>query len=510
MRRRAWLPTKCWWPLFLPIFAGVPIVCQAQAPMAETAQGPVQGRLENGIATFRGIPFAAPPVGALRWREPQPVQNWTAPRQADTAGPSCIQQRGTSLENGGDPGKLDEDCLYLNVFTPLAKPAAALPVMVWIHGGGLVIGGGALLMYDGSALARRDVILVTINYRLGVLGFFSHPALDQESPGGPVNFGLLDQIAALRWVHNNIHAFGGDPARVTIAGQSAGAQSVLALMASPVTAGMFSAAIAESAYGIPNHPRAKASETGLAIAAALGYPNQTSATALRGVGAERFADLAPDLSLAPTFIIGDKALPLPILETFKKGLQHAVPLVIGNNSDDASVLASFNVDPAALVRKMGGARKLIGALYPGVSDQSQLGREVARDAVFTAFARRIAYLHSPKAPTWRYYFTGTNANGAVHGGEVPYVFGTLDICQCLGRAISPIDRSLERRMIDRWAAFVAIHSPTGETVWPQDSRRVGQVLEMGEHDTVRPRFMAARINAVIVALNYARRKKKRD
>ena len=510
MTRRAWWLTKCWRSLLLPMFAAVPMVCQAQVPIAATANGPVQGQLENGIAAFRGIPFAAPPVGALRWREPQPVQNWTAPRQADTAGPACLQPRGTSIENGGDPGKIDEDCLYLNVFAPPAKPTAALPVMVWIHGGGLVIGAGALSMYDGSALARHDVIVVTINYRLGALGFFSHPALDRESAGGPVNFGMLDQIAALRWVQENIRAFGGDPARVTIAGQSAGAQSVLALMASPVTAGLFSAAIAESAYGIPSHSRAKASATGMAIAAAMGLPGQTSASALRGIRAKLLTELAPQLSLAPSFIIGDKSLPLPILEAFQKGHQHAVPLVIGNNSDDASVVEAFNVDPAALVRKMGGARKLVSALYPGVSDERQLGREVARDAIFTAFARRIAYLHSAKAPTWRYYFAGTNVNGMVHGGEVPYVFGTLDMCQCIGRPVQPSDRALEGRMSGRWAAFVNSHSPDGKTMWPQDNRRPGQVLEIGERDMVRSGFMAARINTMIVALNFAGRKMKRD
>jgi para-nitrobenzyl esterase len=185
-------------------------------------------------------------------------------------------------------------------------------------------------------------------------------------------------------------------------------------------------------------------------------------------------------------------------------------LFIGGRFKAKDLLPYIVAQVAAPVRKLGGARKLVGALYPGVSDERQLGREVARDAVFTAFARRIAYLHSRKALTWRYYFTGTNADGVVHGGEVPYVLGTRDTCQCLGRPVRPLDRTLERRMSERWAAFVGIHSPAGETVWPQDNRRPGQVLEMGERDTVGPRFMAARINAMIVALNFAGRKKKRD
>ena len=497
----------------LPLIAAVPFACLAQAPTATTAHGPVQGQLVKDIAVFRGIPFAAPPVGALRWREPQPVEKWTTLRKADTAGPSCIQQRGTSLENGGDPGKLDEDCLYLNVFRPPARSGALLPVMVWIHGGALIFGGGALPLYDGSALARRDVIVVSINYRLGALGFFSHPALDKERMGGPVNFGLLDQIAALRWVQTNIQAFGGDPARVTIAGQSAGAQSVLALMASPVTAGLFSAAIAESAYGIPSHPRSKARETGVEIATAMGHPGQASAAALRSIPADRLADLAPNLSLAPSFIVGDNAIPLPILAAFQKGRQHAVPLIIGNNSDDASVIEAFKVDPAVLVQKMGGARELVRLMYPGVSDERQLGREVARDAIFTAFGRRIAYLHSTKAPTWRYYFSYKGANSATgvsHGGEVPFVFGTVDGCQCLGRFVAPLDRTVERRTGDRWTAFVSTRRPSGGIVWPQDDRRRGHVLEIGEQETARPGFMALRLNAFITALNFAERKSKKE
>ena len=147
-----------------------------------------------------GIPFAAPPIGALRGRKPQSVEKWTAVRQAIAAGPSCIQQRGMSLKNGGDPGRLDEDCLYLNVFSPRLERTARLPVMAWIHGSALIFDSGGLPIYDGSALARRDVLMVTINYRPDALGFFSHPGLDRETPGGPVNFGLLDQIAALRWV----------------------------------------------------------------------------------------------------------------------------------------------------------------------------------------------------------------------------------------------------------------------------------------------------------------------
>lgn len=355
---------------------------------------------------------------------------------------------------------------------------------------------------------------MTINYRLGAFGFFSHPALDQGNKGGPVNFGLLDQIAALRWVQANIAVFGGDPDRVTIAGQSAGAQSVLALMASPMTAGLFSAAIAESAYGIPSHMRSKARATGVAIATETGLAgDQTSAAALRAIPADRIADLAPHLSLSPSMIVGDAVVPMPLLEAFQKGREHAVPPVIGSNSDDASVIDAFGVDPAALVQKLGRARIVVRALYPGVTDERQLGREVARDAIFTAFGRRIAYLHTAKAPTWRYYFSYTDTNvgsGVSHGGEVPFLLGSVALCQCIGRAATPLDFTVERRTVDRWAAFVSHHQPSGKVAWPQDNRRRSQVLGMGEQETVRPGFMGPRLNAFITVLHFAGRKNKSD
>ena len=245
------------------------------------------------------------------------MQPWSDVLQTTTPGASCPQKRGLSLEGGGDPGQLDEDCLYLNVFTPRADPGARLPV-VWIHGGALIFGSGGLAIYDGRALARRGVVIVTINYRLGPLGFFAHPALDKEHPGSAVNFELLDQIAALRWVQANIGAFGGDPAKVTIFGQSAGAQSVLVLMAPPLATGLFRGAIAESPYGVPSHTRTSATSTGVAIANAVGLPGASaSMAALRSIPATRMASLeGKGLSLAPGFIVGDEAVPMPLLQAF--------------------------------------------------------------------------------------------------------------------------------------------------------------------------------------------------
>lgn len=496
---------RCFQLAMVALMLGLPTTGRAQPVPLATPSGPVQGALEDGVAVFRGLPYAQPPTGALRWRAPQPLLPWTEVRAAAAAQPACPQKRGLSLEGGGDPGRLDEDCLYLNVFAPPADVSTKRPVMVWIHGGALIFGTGSLPLYDASALARRGAIVVTINYRLGPLGFFAHPALEAESPNGAVNFGLLDQIAALEWVRHNIAAFGGDAGNVTVFGQSAGAQSVLALMASPLAAGLFDRAIAQSPYGLPSHTRAKALATGVAIARNVGLSGLgATAAALRKVPAERLAALdGPALSLAPGFIVGDAAVPQPLLQAFQRGSEAAVPLVIGSNSNDASVALAFGIKPAALVTKLGGAKTLVRLLYPGVADDAELGRQVARDAVFTAFARRIAYLHVQRAPTWRYYFDHGRPSGAGHGIEVPYVMGTVASCQCLGAPASAADLAVEQRLGDRWVAFARTGQPDAVVPWPADDRGRGVVLEIGETDTPRPGFMSVRINTIITGLNLA-------
>jgi para-nitrobenzyl esterase len=262
------------------------------APVVETESGRVVGTQAQEITAFKGLPYAAPPIGALRWRAPQPPAAWSDIRDASKVGNACPQKRGLSLEGGGDPGALDEDCLSLNVFAPRAEPGARLPVMVWLHGGALIFGAGGLPLYDGAALARQGVVAVTLNYRLGPLGFFVHPAIEREAPDGAVNFGLLDQIAALQWVQRNIAAFGGDPGKVTLFGQSAGAQSVLALMSSPLSRELMQRAIVQSAYGLPARPRAKARETGVRVVSAVGLSGaDASADQLRAVPAELLAAL---------------------------------------------------------------------------------------------------------------------------------------------------------------------------------------------------------------------------
>ena len=481
------------------------------APLVDTASGRVAGTQAEAIAVFRGLPYAAPPVGALRWRAPQPVAVWPGTRDATKVGPACPQKRGLSLEGGGDPGTLDEDCLNLNVFTPRAEPGARLPVVVWLHGGALIFGSGGLPLYDGAALARQGVVVVTINYRLGPLGFFVHPAIERETPGGAVNFGLLDQIAALRWVQRNIAAFGGDPGKVTLFGQSAGAQSVLALLTSPLAQGLMQRAIVQSAYGLPAHPRAKARETGVRVASAVGLPGaDASAQQLRAVPAEQLAALEGNaLSLAPGFVVGDPVVPVTPFEAFRAGKQARVPLLIGSNSDETSVALAFGIQPAQLIKKLGVGGLLVRPLYRGVKDDAELGRQVVRDAVFTAFARRIAVLHATQAPVWRYYFSRVpdglrgQLPGVPHGGEVAPVFGTADLCACTGAVPTDGDRAAAQAVAARWVGFARHGQPDapGLPAWPADTRSKNVLLEFGDEQVLRTAFMRQRLNAFIAAGN---------
>ena len=483
----------------------------ASSLRVQTAAGTVEGSRDGDLAVFKGLPYAAPPVDALRWRAPQPATPWPGVRKADAFGKACMQAPGAALAAGaGDIGPMGEDCLTLNIWVPNGRSTARLPVMVWIHGGALVFGAGSQPLYAGKALAARGAVVVSLNYRLGPLGFFDHPALAGTS-GGDVNFGLLDQIAALKWVRDNIAAFGGDPGNVTIFGESAGGQSVLALFASPKARGLFQRGIVQSAYGIPSSTRAKARTVSTKVAASLGVAGASAnADQLRAIPAQRFAAAfqGEDMSLAPGFVSGDNVLPEPILDTFQKQRQAKLPLIIGSNSDEATVATAFGLDPAAVVSRLGAGKVLLKPLYPGVSDPAQLGREAIRDLVFTAYARRIAYLHSQQAPTWRYYFSHVQTGlrprppGVGHGGEIAFVMGTGDSCRCLPAPFSPADRALSRKVGHYWFAFARNGAPTaaGAPAWPKDATRRAQVMEFGAAPVVRPNFMQARLNVLIGAL----------
>ncbi len=479
----------------------------SSALRVKISSGELEGARENNLNVFKGIPYAAPPVSELRWREPQPVAAWNGVRQANAFSPACPQPN-AKIQGAGTNGPQSEDCLYLNVWTPNTDPNAKLPVMVWIHGGALVIGDGGSPLYDGAFLSQRGAVVVTINYRLGHLGFFAHPALDRAAPNGPVNYGLLDEIAALKWVQENIAAFGGDRNNVMIFGESAGGQSVLTLFASPLARGLFHKGIAESPYGIPSNTRAKALQAGIHVADALGLPGANATLEeLRAVPAEKFTPLnAKNQTLAPVFILGDAALPEPILDIFQKGNQAAVPLIIGSNSNEATVAEGFGIDPADVIKKMGIFKIALKPLYPGVNNNEQLGSELVRDLVFTSFVRRMSDLHSARAPSWRYYFSYVPANlktqwalGVPHGGEIVFVFNSEDVTPEYKGVFTDADRAMAKRVGDYWFAFASTSSPNpnGQPQWAQNDSRNDNTMEFGDTIALQKNFMRARLTVFI-------------
>lgn len=481
------------------------------SPVVKISQGALQGTRESNLAVFKGIPYAAPPMGGLRWREPQPVAPWNNVRRADAFGNACIQFGSPTLEGAGRVGAAGEDCLYLNVWTPNPDPNARLPVMVWIHGGALVLGAGSLPLYDGAKFAERGAVVVTLNYRLGPLGFFAHPALDRENPNGPVNFGLLDEIAALKWVQENISAFGGDPNNVTIFGESAGAQSVLALFASPLARGLFQRGISESPYGIPSHSRAQAQMVGINVANGVGLNGADAALSdLRAVPAEKFTALnQKSTTLAPSFVVGDAALPQPILDTFQNGGEAPVPLIIGNNSNEATVVELFGIDPAKLIERLGVAKIALKPLYPGVGDDAALGRQVIRDLIFTAFVKRIADAHAAHAPSWRYYFSylpeklRDRQPGVAHGGEIVFVFDSFDDSPLYQAIVTDADRAMAQRVGDYWFAFAHAGQPgpQNEPAWTPSTKAADTVMEFGDAPTLQTNFMKTRLNVFVDLLS---------
>lgn len=480
------------------------------ASLVKTQNGDLQGAVENNVLVFKGVPYAAPPVGELRWREPKPAAAWQGVRNAFKYGTACIQPPGMSAANGGEPGPLSEDCLYLNIWTPKADPSAKLPVMVWIHGGSYVFGAGGLEIYDGTPLASKGAVVVNLNYRVGQLGFFAHPALEKENPRGPANFGLLDQIAALKWVKQNIAQFGGDPSNVTIFGQSAGGKSVMALFASPLARGLFQKGIAMSSYALPDATRAKALEAGAKVAAAVGLAGaNATATELRAVPAEKFAQLkGPEFSNAPVLIAGDKVLPQSVSDTFAAGKEAPLPLIVGNTSDDSSVVLAIGVDPAKVIAGLRSARILVNALYPGVRDDGERGRQVARDLIFTMPVRWTADRHSKLAPTWRYYFDYVGVserakfpNGVPHGAEIIYALDTGDINPGTKGTFTAEDREYARRVNDYWFEFARTGKPSsqGSPVWPNDKIGQDNTMIFGNTIAVQKNFMKARLNVFIGA-----------
>ncbi len=458
---------------------------QSPAPRVTVAEGTLVGTRDpaTGVLLFRGVPYAAPPVDSLRWRAPRPSARWTDARPADRLGHNCMQ---------GQPyGDIDpyaagvsEDCLYLNIATT-GTSGPARPVMVWIHGGGFFAGFGGEERHNPTRLAEKGAVVVTLNYRLGVFGFLAHPALASESPNRSAgNYGIFDQIAALEWVRRNIARFGGDPARVTVFGESAGGMSVGALVASPLAKGLFQRAILESGsgVGIGVVPRDSALAHGTRFAAALGVTGAgpDAAAKLRAVAADSVLNAARADSRAhggegsPTFwpTVDGRVLPRPVDSALASGRANFVPAIVGSNRDE----------PAS---------------------------------VFGAPARSFArFLAARGVPAYVYQFTragddsASRARGAYHSAEITFVFGRpRPLVASAGR--TAYDSTLAETMSDYWVAFAATGDPNGALPnvpphrtaaprprWPAYDPRTDASLELGPVVAPRERVRRAEYDSL--------------
>ena len=472
--------------------------------------GLISGTTADGVTSYKGIPFAAPPVGELRWKTPQPVVAWEGVRACNDFGPECPQAPYPQASlYYSPPQKQSEDCLYLNVWTG-AKAGEKRPVMVWIHGGALTRGTGATPTYNGAAFAKKGVVLVTINYRLGPLGYLAHSELTAESPNhASGNYGSLDQIAALKWVQKNIAAFGGDPGRVTIFGESAGSWSVNVLVASPLAKGLFHRAIGESGgqFGPMTYLKEdrdkmpSAEKIGAAFAKAAGAD---SIKALRAVPAEKIVELFNNDAEGRKFRsqpnVDGWVLPDEIRNIFARGKQNDVPVIVGSNANEMTSLMTPLALPKTIedYRKRvesqyGDAAKEFDAVYP-VKTEAEIAAAylgILRDVTFTlpmrtwarqtATGRSKAYLyffsHAPPNPNSKYL-------GAYHAGEIAYVFNNLNRQNAM---MTQDDAKLSEMMMSYWVNFATTGDPNGKGLlkWTPYDRNTEAYIDFG--DTVQMR-----------------------
>lgn len=458
------------------------------APIASAPAGKVEGTLEDGLRVFKGIPYAAAPVGAARWKPPVAAARWSDVRPAKDYGPPCIQPVARGNIYASDLGTMSEDCLSLNVWQPTSARKA--PVFVWIHGGALRTGSSKETLYDGARLAREGIVVVTINYRLGVLGYLAHPELSAESPQGVSgNYGLLDQIEALRWVQKNISAFGGDPGNVTIAGESAGGLSVMYLLAAPEAHGLFHKAVAQSAYMIstPELKQKRFGETaaediGKLVATRLNAPN---IAALRAMEPAELTGAAARAGYAPFGTVDGKVLPRQLVDTFDKGEQAKVPLLAGFNSGEIRSLtvlappapASAEIYETTIRERYGDLADEFLRLYPPVAQLRESIFATTRDAMYGWTAERLVRKQAAVGqPAYLYLFDhgypAADEAGlhAFHASELPYMFGNRDRTPPLWPKIpeTETEAKLAEAMLDYWASFARTGRPqaAGAADWP--------------------------------------------
>ena len=446
------------------------------------------------VRVFKGIPFAAPPVGDLRWRGPKAVAKWTGTRKADKFGATCMQ---TEYPAGSiyrsEPQPVSEDCLYLNVWTAAKTADDKRPVMVWIHGGALTRGSGSLPTYDGEELAKKGVVLVTINYRLGAFGFLAHPELTKESDhNASGNYALLDQVAALEWVKNNIAAFGGDPNRVTIFGESAGSWSVNLMTATPLAKGLFHRAIGESGAQFSQMRKlADAEQAGVRYATSL---QADSVAALRSKSADEI--MKTPGQFGPN--VDGWMFPEDVYTTYSKGKQADVPLLLGSNADEGTAFTSPNTTAqgfqAMAKQRYGAKADEFLKIYPAATDEDarKSAPGAMRDQTFGWEMRTWARMQakSGKSKSYMYYFSRvppgpeTARYGSYHAAEIVYAFHNLGTTK---RPWEETDRKLADLMSTYWVNFATTGDPNGKNLakWPAYDPKSDQVLELGDKVQVR-------------------------
>lgn len=463
------------------IMVVAPAGAQDAAPtgsIVRTSAGAVAGVREGSADVFRAIPYALPPTGERRWRPPVAMPAWAGVRAAKTAGPACMQPPpGLGIYHRDLPA-MSEDCLILDVTAPVNARHA--PVMVWIHGGTLISGTSQSPSYDGAAFAKRGIVLVSINYRLGMLGYLALPALSAESPDRVSgNYGLLDQIAALRWVHRNIAAFGGDPANVTVFGESAGALSTEYLLASPKARGLFGKAVVESGYlftmpelHTARYEEKSAEAIGTALAAKLGAPDLA---ALRAMDAAMLTTASLKAGYIPYGTIDGVVLKHQLVDTFDRGEQAPVPVIAGFNAGEARTLrqllppqaASGDAYVAAVRANYGDLADRFLALYPP-GDLTETRLSAARDVTFGWTAERLARNQAALGQRGYVYYFDHNYPAAAaagvtafHASEVPFVFGTFAATPPNWPKIpdAPAEHALSDAMLDYWTSFARTGTP---------------------------------------------------
>jgi para-nitrobenzyl esterase len=483
--------------------------------------GQISGSVVDGVRSYKGIPFAAAPVGDLRWKAPQPPPAWEGVRECNEFGPDCPQAPYTqnSLYYSA-PRKQSEDCLYLNVWTA-AKAGEKRPVMVWIHGGALTRGSGATRAYDGAALAKKGVVLVTINYRLGPLGYLAHPELTAESERhSSGNYGALDQIAALKWVQKNIAAFGGDSGRVTVVGESAGSWSVNTLVASPLAKGLFHRAIGQSGgtFGPMTYlkedrgDRVSAEKIGVAFAKAAGAD---SIKALRALPAEKIVEIFNNDPEGRKFRtqpnVDGWALPDEIRNIFAQGKQNDVPVIVGSNANEMTSLTVPAMIPKTMDdyrkrvdREYGAMIKEFDAVYPAPSEADIAAAYLGsmRDTVFTLPMRTWARMTATgRSKAYLYFFSHVPPNpnskylGAYHAGEIVYVFNNLNRQNTL---LQEPDFKLAELMSDYWVNFATTGDPNGKGLpqWTPYNREAEPYMDFGDSVQLRNRLLKAQLDFI--------------